>query len=53
MMFIAGGMDGGGPGAGIEIKVNGKPVPSKGTVRPKQGDELTGLSPGGGYGIAV
>jgi N-methylhydantoinase B/oxoprolinase/acetone carboxylase alpha subunit len=46
-------MDGGEPGAGTEIKVNGKTVPSKGTVRLKQGDVLTVLSPGGGYGAAV
>jgi N-methylhydantoinase B len=45
------GMDGGEPGAGTEIKVNGQPVPTKGTVRLKQGDVLTVLSPGGGgYG---
>ncbi len=48
------GMDGGEAGAGTEIKVNGKPVPSKGTVRLKQGDLLTVLSPGGGgYGAAA
>ena len=36
------------------MKVNGKPVPTKGTVRLKQGDVLTVLSPGGGgYGAAV
>ena len=47
------GMDGGEPGAGTEIKVNGVAVPTKGTVRLKQVDVLTILSPGGGgYGKA-
>lgn len=49
--FPPSGMNGGAPGAGAEIMVNGKPVPSKGSVRLKHGDLLTVLSPGGGgYG---
>jgi N-methylhydantoinase B len=42
------GMNGGAAGAGTVIEVNGKPGPSKGSVRMKQGDVLTVYSPGGG-----
>lgn len=46
------GMNGGEPGAGAQILVNGQPAISKGTVRLKQGDLLTIMSPGGGgYGV--
>lgn len=48
------GMNGGEPGAGTLIHVNGNPVPTKGTVRLKQGDVLTIFSPGGGgFGAAL
>jgi N-methylhydantoinase B len=42
------GMNGGEPGAGTRIELNGQPAPSKGSVRMKQGDVLTVYSPGGG-----
>ena len=42
------GMNGGEPGAGTLIMINGEPVPSKGSVRVKENDVLTVCSPGGG-----
>jgi N-methylhydantoinase B len=48
------GMNGGAPGAGTQILVNGETAPTKGTVRLKQGDVLSVKSPGGGgYGTAT
>ncbi len=47
------GMNGGEPGAGTEIMINGQPAPLKGSVRVKQNDVLTVCSPGGGgFGAA-
>lgn len=48
------GMNGGEPGAGTVIMINGEPAPSKGSVRVKQHDVLTVCSPGGGgFGLAA
>ncbi len=47
------GMNGGEPGAGTQILINGQPGPLKGSVRVKQNDVLTVYSPGGGgFGTA-
>ena len=47
-------MNGGAPGSGTIIMINGQPAPSKGSVRVKQDDVLTVCSPGGGgFGAAA
>lgn len=42
------GLKGGEPGLGAAVMLNGNALPAKGSVRLKQGDVLTVMSPGGG-----